>query len=204
MRLNNMNKLTGWCSLGVIVAVFCAGCGSSGHTRVVDADDPSQRLTSKGLDPQDFSSAAAELTREMLAAPRLQHELAAIDPKEGQPLIKISRIRNDTGLKINMVDYLVTPIEEVLVNSGKVDFFSEDKTGQDIAAGQQLLGKSGQPKLPDFVLHGTVSRLSTAEGDTSQNAYTFQIRLTSTSNNAVFFVGSKAIIKQGSRANVGF
>src|SRR4051812_29639316 len=90
-------------SLGAV-----AGCSDNGgKTRRVDSDDPNKRLTSRDLDIQDFKETATKLTNQMLSAPRLQRELASGDPRQPLPLIKISRIKNDTGLKINMIDYLV-------------------------------------------------------------------------------------------------
>lgn len=172
-----------------------AGRPADSRARVVNPDDPNQRLTSRLLDPQDFSEAATVLSQQMLSSPRVARELTSFDSKAGQPLIKISRIKNDTGLKINMVDYLVTPIEQVLVNSGKANFVSEDAAGRDIAAGQEILN-GGRARLPDFVLFGTVSRLATADAGVWQNAFIFQIRLTRTADNTVVFVGSKDIAKQ--------
>jgi PBP1b-binding outer membrane lipoprotein LpoB len=175
-----------------------AGC-SEHKTRVVDADDPHQRLTSRGIDPQDFKTIAAKLTQNMLNAPRLQGELRPF--RDGSlPLVKISRIQNDTDLKINMVDYLVTPIEQEFTNSGKVDFVSEDEAGKDIAAGQEVLGRTnGKAVLPDYVLFGKVSKLSTADAGTRQNYYKFEMRVTRTKDNVVVFVGNLDTAKQYDR-----
>lgn len=171
-----------------------AGC-SENRTERVDTDDPHKRLTSKGIDPQDFKEVAAQIAQAMLNAPRLQGEFRA--ERDGKlPLLKISRIRNDTDLKINMVDWLVDPIEQEFVNSGKLDVVSEDKLGQDISAGQELLGNGGNPRLPSYVLFGYVSKLSTADGGVRQNAYKFNIKVTRTNDNVVVYTGSRDTGKQ--------
>jgi PBP1b-binding outer membrane lipoprotein LpoB len=173
-----------------------AGC-TENKTRPVDVDSD-QGLVSKEIDPQDFQRVAAKLTQEMLNNPGLQQDFAR-DRNNRRKLIKISRFVNNTDRKINMVDYLVTPIEQEFVNSGKVAFFSEDKTAQDISAGKELLGEGRAARLPDFTLYGTVSKLSTADAGTRQNTYTFQLRLARTDDGEVAFVGNKNIGKQFNR-----
>ena len=193
MRIRSITILS-----AAALAVAVMGCKSSAPREVQEE----QSITSMGIDIQNFNNAAKSLTNQMLLAPRVQEALAA-SPQGHRPLIKISRIRNDTGLKVNMVDYLVSPIEEVFTNSGKVDFFSEDQTGQDIAAAQQAMG-NGSAKLPDFVLFGVVTELNTGAQDTRQNAYVFRVTLTDTANNSVVFTGQKQIIKQQDRSGMSF
>ena len=102
-----------------------------------------------------------------------------------------------------MVDYVVAPIEETLTNNGTLDFYSEDRVGSDISAGQERLGR-GNTRLPDLVLHGVVSQLHTSVEGTKTNAFVFRIRVTDTVNNTLIFSGSKQIAKEGSRGDVGF
>ncbi|MCS7032506.1 MAG: hypothetical protein NZ561_00760 [Phycisphaerae bacterium] len=178
-----------------------AGCESTARPREVDE---SRSITSQNLDIQNFNGAAKALTEQMLASPRVQQELDRIYAATGRrPLVKVDRVRNDTGLKINMIDYVVAPIEEVLTNSGKVDFVSEDSISHDQAAQAELL-RGSQPRLPDLVLYGVVSKLATGAGDTNQNAFTFQMRLADANSNTNFFVGSKQIIKQVGRSAFSF
>jgi PBP1b-binding outer membrane lipoprotein LpoB len=180
----------------LVGVVLLGGCESKPTWKETDER---QSITTGGLDIQNFNNAAERLTQKMLTAPRVSKELASIEAETRTlPLIKITRIKNDTGIKINLIDYLVTPIEEVLVNSGKTDFFSEDRTGQDLAYANELLKKHGaKANLPDFVLHGTVSKLGSSGDGVDQRAYVFQLRLTNTRTNTVVFVGNEQIIKQG-------
>jgi PBP1b-binding outer membrane lipoprotein LpoB len=190
--------------IAIISAAFMVaglmGCASS--PREVQEE---QSITTMDLDIQNFNNAAKDLTNQMLLAPRVQQALATAQQENNGklPLIKISRITNDTDLKINMVTYLVTPIEEVFTNSGKADYVSEDKTGQDIAAAQEAMG-NGSARLPDFVLYGRISQLDTGTGGTEQSAYVFHVRLAETRNNTVVFIGDKQILKQQKRAGLSF
>ncbi|HVT88562.1 MAG TPA: hypothetical protein VHD56_06905 [Tepidisphaeraceae bacterium] len=201
MFQNSMILACGLCLSGAMLFGAVAGCESEPQVRQVSEESS---LVSTGLDIQDFQAAATQLTNQMLAAPRVQEQLATIMQANGgkRPYVKISRIRNDTTLKINMVDYFVEPIGEVFTNSGKVDFMSEDQTSSDTAAAQEML-QGRQPRLPDLVLYGTVSRLSTASGDTRQNAYSFRLKLSDTTTGTDFFSGSsQPILKQRRRGGV--
>jgi PBP1b-binding outer membrane lipoprotein LpoB len=179
--------------LSATVLGFGAGC--PGPTTTVGG--PS--IVSKDLDPQDFSAAAESVTNQMLAAPRVQDALKRISaklPQDQRPMIKISRIRNDTGLHINLVDYFVTPIESVLINSGKADSVSEDKQARDAAGGRDILNGT-QPRTSDLILYGVVSKLYTSGNGVEQNAYTFQLRLSDANTGTDFFIGlPKQVTKQ--------
>ncbi len=112
---------------------------------------------SAGLGLHDFQEASRQLTNKLLTAPRFQDELREITDTLRQsgearrPLIKISRIRDDTGLvpPINMADYLVEPMEEVFTNNARIDFFSDDPTARDISAGRAELG-ARDPAFPTW------------------------------------------------------
>ncbi|HEY1686586.1 MAG TPA: hypothetical protein VGG19_17615 [Tepidisphaeraceae bacterium] len=183
-----------------LLAATLTGCAS--NPKEVSEN---QSITTMDLDIQNFNNAAKNLTNQMLLAPRVQTALNDIQQRTGKlPLIKISRIKNDTDLKVNLVTYLVEPIQEVFTNSGKVDFFSEDKGGQDISAAQEAMGNAPPPKLPDFVLHGTVSELDTGNHSTDQTVYVFHLQLTDTTTGTVFFIGDTQIIKQHERSGLSF
>src|SRR5437868_6696164 len=146
MRFHNSKLTCATVALGL--TVIAGGCAEP----KVRSTDTSESIVSKGLDVQDFTGAASETTNQMAVSGRIQDTLARIKsqlPPSQLPLIKISRIRNDTVQKINLVDYFVTPIESVLLNSGKVDSFSEDKQSQSLAAGQDILNGT-QPRLADL------------------------------------------------------
>jgi len=183
-------------------ALFLGGCnGDAGARRI----DEREAITTVGqIDIQDFNYAARELTNKMLVSQQFQEELRRIKearPRGPAPLIKISRIKNDTTLKVNMRGFLVDPMEEVLSESGKVRFFAEDRQAQDIAAAHETLG-GASPQLPDMVLYGTVRDLRTEAGDVRQAAYVFHLRLAGADGNTIW-QGQTQIIKRGSRPAIG-
>jgi PBP1b-binding outer membrane lipoprotein LpoB len=181
------------------VVLLGSGCGDTERTKSTGID---KSIVSKGIDAQDFTGAAQETTNLMLSAPRVQDKLKSIQaklPSDQRPLIYISRIKNDSGLKVNMVDYFVTPIESVLVNSGKVDSVSEDKKTRAAAAGADILNGTS-PRPADLTLHGVVSKLSTSGNGTDQNVYTFQLRLSDAMTGQDIFIGlPRQFVKQTTR-----
>jgi hypothetical protein len=189
-----MNKLFASAALVAATLVTAPGCEPTTKSTGVD-----RSIVSRKIDAQDFTAAAQETTQQMLSAPGVQQKLAEIQrtlPPGQKPLIKISRIRNDTGQKVNLVDYFVTPIESVLVNSGKAETFAEDKTTQSTAAAQDILNGTS-PRLAELTLFGVVTKLSTYNDGTDQNVYTFQLRLADARTNSNVFIGQpRQIVKQ--------
>jgi hypothetical protein len=174
--------------LALSLAIFagCTGSGSGGKTVVVTGSPDDPYITTKDLDPQDFQAAATDITNKMLASKGVQDQLTAIQRKTGRkPLIKISRIKNETTKKINMVDWLADPIEEVLLNSGKATSFSEDKTAQSLAAAHDMMNGTGA-NLPDLVMYGTVTSLTGRGEGVQQTTYKFNVRLSSAAGENIF------------------
>lgn len=204
MTHRNSSRTFRLAGLGLFAAasLFLGGCnGDAGARRI----DEREAITTVGqIDIQDFNHAARELTNKMLVSAQFQNELRRLNearPRGPAPLVKISRIKNDTTLKMNMRGFLVDPMEEVLSESGKVRFFAEDTQAQGIAAAHETLGGGG-PQIPDLVLYGTVRDLRTEAGSMRQAAYIFHLRLAGADGTTVW-QGQTQIIKRGSRPAVG-
>ncbi len=180
-----------------------SGCASNDVHKV----DVGHVHESSGITISDFNEAAVTITNKMLAAPRVQGQVKAISAGLGQgmrPLIKISRIRNDSGLQINLVDYLVDPIEETLTNSNSLDFVSEDKDARNTSAANALLNPNAPaPRLANLTMHGVVSRLRTDDGGVQTNAYVFRIKVTDNATDSVIFSGSQQIAKEQAHGGIG-
>jgi hypothetical protein len=184
-----------------------AGCASNGEVHAVDVGHVHE---SKDITIADFNAPAVKITNKMLAAPRMQAEIQSLSDalaKSGEgkrPLIKISRIKNDSGLNINLVDYLVDPMEETLTNSNSLDFVSEDPTARDTAAANSLLNANAPaPRLANLTLHGVVTRLRTDDGGVQTNAFTFRIKVTDNATDSVVFTGSEQIAKEQAHGGIG-
>jgi hypothetical protein len=172
-----------------------AGCGEQ-TTRSTSVD---KSIVSKNIDAQDFTAAAQETTKLMLADDRVQDTLRQIQstlPPGQRPLIMITRVRNDTGQKINLIDYYATPIESVLLSSNKVDAVVQDRQTNSASAAQELLNGT-QPRVAQLTLYGVVSKLSSYNDGTSQNVYTFQLTLADARTGSKVFIGlPRQFVKQ--------
>ena len=177
------------------------GCRDTG-AQVIDQD---RSITTVGqIDIQDFRAAATTLTREMLDSHNFAAELQrlkALRPNGPVPLIKISKIKNDTALKDDMRGFLVDPMEAELLKTGTVTFFAEDAEAQELARMNELQ-TGGSPRLPDLILYGTVRDLRSQAGRMKQASYVFHLKLANSTGTTVW-QDEKAITKQGTRPAVG-
>ncbi len=186
--------------LMMIVALAGAGfvaIGCGGGARVIEQDR--SITTVDQIDIQDFNAAASSLTREMLNDPRFSATIERIKsskPDGRLPLVKISRVKNDTMLKVDMRGWLVDPMEYELMKANLVDFYAED------AEAQQMAMAAGNAPKPDLVLFGTVRDLRSEAGSTRQASYAFHLKLAD-STGVTIWQGQKLITKQGKRPAIG-
>jgi PBP1b-binding outer membrane lipoprotein LpoB len=173
------------------------GCGTG--ARVIEHDR--SITTVDQIDIQDFRAAASELTREMLNSPRFTARAQQLRSPERLPVMKISRVKNDTTLKLDMRRFLVDPMEMELLRANLVDFFAEDQEAQQLAKMNETLSGQ-QARLPDLVLYGTVSDLRSQAGRMRQASYIFHLKLADNTG-VTIWQGEKLITKQGTRPAVG-
>lgn len=196
-----MNRMTTLLAVAALAAVpLMQGCGSD--AQVIEQD---RSITSiDQIDIQDFRAAASTLTRQMLSAPNYASEVQRLrsqTPGGTAPIMKISKIKNDTMLKVDMRGFLVDPMEAELLKSNTVVFFAEDAEAQSLAKMNEI--RSGQgPRLPDLVLYGTVRELPAEAGRTKQVTYVFHLKLANTSGITIW-QDEKVITKQGTHNAVG-
>jgi hypothetical protein len=186
------------CAAMLPLALFTA-CESNAPRR----EDPELLRPSMGIDIIDFNNAAKLMAEEMLQSPRLRQSLEQASRRQGgrNPLVVCTRIRNDSGLKINMYDYLVGPIREVFINNGKLDFYAEDQGTRDIAQARDML-EGGQPRPADLTIYGVVSVLHTPVGDTDQRTYLFEVTVSDAKESVDVFTKRKQIGKTTGRPGV--
>ena len=187
-------------SATLAIVPLATGCRDTG-AQVISQD---RSITTVGqIDIQDFRNAASTLTREMLDSPNFTNALNRIRAQKPgvQPLMKISKIKNDTMLKVDMRGFLVDPMENELLKTGTVTFFAEDAEAQQLAKMNEMMAGGG-PRLPDLILYGTVRDLRSEAGDMQQASYVFQLKLADASGITVW-QGEKLITKQGTHSKVG-
>lgn len=185
----------------VVAGISLGLVGCEPGAKVIEQD---QSITTvEQIDIQDFRAAAATLTKEMLTSPRfstwLQTNRTASPGR--LPLMKISRIKNDTTLKVDMRGFLVDPIENELFKANLCDFYAEDDQAQQLAKMNETLNGS-QPRLPNLILYGTVRDLRSEAGDIKQASYVFQLKLADAQGVTVW-QDEKLITKQGAKPKVG-
>jgi len=197
--MNKMIRSIALLSLACVGGMM-VGCGS--EAKVIDQNR--SITTVDQIDIQDFRSAASTLTREMLSDPRWTatvQRLKSQMPAGTLPLMKISRIKNDTTLKVDMRGFLVDPMEAELMKSNLVDFFAEDAEAQNLAKMNEI-ATGTQPRLPNLVLFGTVRDLRSEAGDVKQSSYVFHLKLADATGITIW-QGEKLITKQGSKPAIG-
>src|SRR5437763_1824479 len=116
-----MKRVMDMRGLALVSLLAVAGAGAAGCSESKGAHRVEHQQESMGLGVGDFQDASTQLTNKMLSVPRMQEELKEItatlrqNGEARRPLIKITRIKDNTGLipPINMAEYLVEPMEEV-------------------------------------------------------------------------------------------
>jgi Peptidoglycan-synthase activator LpoB len=196
--MNSKTTLMLACALAIVPVL--SGCRDEG-AQVIQQDR--SITTVEGIDIQDFRGAAATLTREMMDSPRFSSSMQQIRTAHpgNRPLVKISHIKNDTMLKVDMRGFLVDPMEAELMKGDALDFVAEDDQAQALAKMNETMTGTG-PKLPDLILYGTVRDLRSEAGDMKQASYVFHLKAADASGRAVW-EGEKLITKQGKRPSIG-
>ena len=116
-------------------------------------------------------------------------------------MMKISKIKNDTMLKVDMRGWLVDPMESEMLKTNLVDFYAEDIEAQQLAKMNETMN-GVQAKLPDLILFGTVRDLRSEAGATKQASYVFHLKLADATG-VTIWQGEKLITKQGKKSAIG-
>ncbi len=159
-----------------------------------------------GLDSRDFEQASLSMVRDMLASDRLQPR------PDGQPrVMAISRITNDTTLRINTNELLQT-IRRELSNSGRIVTTTAVGLGgpsDPLAAqtrqlrqsgefNQRTVAERGQMVAPDLSLSGQiVQRTNRVDGGMQRIDYSFQLTLTNIRTGIAVWEGQEIISRVG-------
>lgn len=186
------------------LAVLVGGC----DTKARQINETQAITTISGIDIQDWNKAANELSMQMLASGVL--ESAPRKPA----VLAISRFVNNTTQQVDM-DLLNKTVRINLLNSGKVltttttglGGQAEDPLAAGIAQERAILTPGTPPQAgmsPDYTLTGKIIQVQARAGNMRQSTFAFQMSLTDVRNGLAVWEGEKQIIKQGTKAGVGF
>jgi PBP1b-binding outer membrane lipoprotein LpoB len=159
----------------LLCPLLWAGCATAPH--VVEGPN---KLTTMGIDTQDFAAKADEMINSLV-------ESSVLDKAPRKPaILVVGRIVNETSRQFD-TDLLAKKIRVALNKSGKA---MTDVTG-------------GSMSDPDFTLSGKIIDTYARQGDKRQHAYTFQLSLSNPQGLAAW-EDEKEITKQGESSPIGF
>jgi uncharacterized protein (TIGR02722 family) len=192
--------------LALAALALLAGCATK--TGYVDPNSSNLITTTEGINIQDFSQAADAMTTSLIdnfINPGLLKSGEAGEPA----LLAISRIQNNTGQQLD-TDLLVKKMRVALLQTGKIQTSTtiayggaEDPLAAEQQKAQEFFDDENRPRLPDYTLSGKIIEDRTQAGRTKQTSYIFQLSLSSRAGIGVW-EDERTIVKQGTRASVGF
>lgn len=185
-------------ALASLVPLLLAGCASNQQATYVDSKGPRTVVTVDAINIQDFANAADKMVNSLIEnyinAGRLKAGNA------GTPVVlAISRINNVSGQTFD-TDMLMKKIRVALNRTGKVETMmtlgSEDPMAKDMQIESELMGNKKRSLVPDYTISGKILSQGASAGNTQQNAFIFQMSLTSSRGTAVW-EEEETIVKQG-------
>jgi uncharacterized protein (TIGR02722 family) len=192
----------------IAVITAAALLGSGCDTKARQINETQAITTISGIDIQDWNKAANELSVQLLAS-------GVLDNAPRKPaVLAISRFINNTTQQVDM-DLLNKTVRINLLNSGKVlttttmglGGQAEDPMAAGIAQERAILSPGTPPPAgmsPDYTLTGKIIQVQARAGNMRQSTFAFQMSLTDARNGLAVWEAEKQIIKQGTKAGVGF
>jgi len=198
-------------TLGFVVTLVACAAQPIPTQRVDGRND--RTPVGMSLDSRDFQEAAQAMVRSMLESDRLQAR------PDGQPrVMAMSRITNDTTLRININELLQT-IRRELSNSGRIVTTTAvglEGPSDPMAAQARQLRQSGefdqrtvagrgQMAAPDLSLSGQIiGRRTALDGGAQRMDYTFQLVLTNIRTGIAVWEDQQVITRVGDGRTVSW
>jgi uncharacterized protein (TIGR02722 family) len=198
-------------ALGLLAPLAACATTEMATQRIDPRNDRSP--VGMALDNRDFEQAAQALVRSMLENDRLQPR------PDGQPrVMAISRITNDTTLRIN-TNELLQSIRRELSNSGRIVTttavglngpsdplaIQSRQLRQSAEFNQATVASRGQMVAPDLSLSGQIiQRTARVDGGAQRVDYNFQLTLTNIRTGIAVWEGQEVISRVGSGRTVSW
>jgi len=182
-----------------VVFLMISSCASTGVRRV-----NSQRQTdlSGYWNDTDVRIVCESLINDCLSSARVDQEIRARGGRK--PTVIVGRFRNETDEQINTA-IVSTIMENVIFNSGKLDFVANPNTRDDVRAERQdqqsnaseeSAAALGKEIGADFMLTGSVMAIVDRAGDQTVRTYFVTAELTNIETNARIWMAQNNEIKK--------
>ena len=191
-----------------VLPALALGCATA---KYIDHDGRDSVVNVGQINTQDWIRAADELTQSLLLS-------GALGSVAGKPkVLMIGRIKNNTTQHID-TDSLMKKIRVALNKGGRALTTTavgldgpEDESSKavrelraDDEFNQATIPGKGNLVSPDFSLSGKIIQNNAHAGRIKQSEFAFQLSLTDLKTGLAVWEEEKLIVKQGSRAAVGW
>jgi uncharacterized protein (TIGR02722 family) len=191
-----------------VLPALALGCATA---KYIDHDGRDSVVNVGQINTQDWIRAADELTQSLLLS-------GALGSVAGKPkVLMIGRIKNNTTQHID-TDSLMKKIRVALNKGGRALTTTavgldgpEDESSKavrelraDDEFNQTTIPGKGNLVSPDFSLSGKIIQNNARAGRIKQSEFAFQLSLTDLKTGLAVWEEEKLIVKQGSRAAVGW
>jgi len=191
-----------------VLPALALGCATA---KYIDHDGRDSVVNVGQINTQDWIRAADELTQSLLLS-------GALGSVAGKPkVLMIGRIKNNTTQHID-TDSLMKKIRVALNKGGRALTTTavgldgpEDESSKavrelraDDEFNQTTIPGKGNLVSPDFSLSGKIIQNNAHAGRIKQSEFAFQLSLTDLKTGLAVWEEEKLIVKQGSRAAVGW
>ena len=184
-----------------VLPALALGCATA---KYIDHDGRDSIVNVGQINTQDWIRAADELTQSLLLS-------GAIQSVAGKPkVLMIGRIKNNTTQHID-TDSLMKKIRVSLTTTAVGLDGPEDESSKavrelraDDEFNQTTIPGKGNLVSPDYSLSGKIIQNSARAGRIKQSEFAFQLSLTDLKTGLATWEEEKLIVKQGSRAAVGW
>lgn len=196
----------GWKFAGMVL-VLSGVIGCAGSVKRISTDEVVD-LSGRWNDT-DSQLVAEAMVKEALARPWLANFLKA---KGKNPMVIVGTIKNKTDEHI-ATDTFQKDIERELTNSGSVEFVASkserdeirsEREDQQTYSSQETKKEMYKETGSDFMLQGTISKITDAAGDKQTFYYQVDMELTDLQRSVKVWFGNKKIKKFINRPGVRF
>ena len=188
--------------MAIIVVLLCASCSSSGTQTVSRIDARTQTDISGNWNDTDVRLVCEALIADCLNSQRVKN---AIDAKGGKtPVVLVGRFRNESSEHID-TNIIVSTMETVIFNSGKMDFVAGGTVRDQLRAERQdQQGNASENTATslanevgaDFMLFGSVRSIVDRAGNQTVRTYFVSAELTNIETNQRLWMQTNNEIKK--------